>query len=144
MLAKIQAGATGYDIVFPSVHMHDIMFKLNLLAKTDINQAADWTNIDPRFLNSQSDPKGEYCMPYAWGTTGIFYNKKLAGGDITSWAEFFAIPEKTSNIISVLDDMREAANEWVAFKKGFATAIGPRYCWWRSIGIHHFDGRFLK
>jgi spermidine/putrescine transport system substrate-binding protein len=25
MLAKIQAGATGYDIVFPSVHMHDIM-----------------------------------------------------------------------------------------------------------------------
>lgn len=26
MLAKIQAGATGYGIVFPSVHMHDILF----------------------------------------------------------------------------------------------------------------------
>jgi spermidine/putrescine transport system substrate-binding protein len=25
MLAKLQAGATGYDIVFPSVHMHDVM-----------------------------------------------------------------------------------------------------------------------
>jgi len=25
MLAKIQAGATGYDLIFPSVHMHDIM-----------------------------------------------------------------------------------------------------------------------
>ena len=25
MLAKIQAGATGYDIVFPSVHMQDVM-----------------------------------------------------------------------------------------------------------------------
>ena len=31
MLAKIQAGATGYDIIFPSVHMHDIMHKLGLL-----------------------------------------------------------------------------------------------------------------
>ena len=39
MLAKIQAGATGYDIVFPSVHMHDILFQLGLLAKTDIGQA---------------------------------------------------------------------------------------------------------
>ena len=38
MLAKIQAGATGYDIVFPSVHMNDIMLKLGLLEKTDINQ----------------------------------------------------------------------------------------------------------
>ena len=34
MLAKIQAGATGYDIVFPSVHMNDIMLKLGLLEKT--------------------------------------------------------------------------------------------------------------
>ena len=28
MLAKIQAGASGYDLVFPSVHFHDILFKL--------------------------------------------------------------------------------------------------------------------
>ena len=32
MLAKIQGGASGYDIVFPSVHMQDIMSKLDLLA----------------------------------------------------------------------------------------------------------------
>src|SRR5690349_14112322 len=36
MLAKLQGGATGYDIVFPSVHMQDIMAKLDLLARTDI------------------------------------------------------------------------------------------------------------
>ena len=28
MLAKLQAGATGYDLVFPSVHMQDIMQRL--------------------------------------------------------------------------------------------------------------------
>ena len=107
MLAKIQAGATGYDIVFPSIHMVDIMLQLDLLAKTDINTAADWGNIDPAFLRAKNDPDGSYCMPYAWGTVGVFYNRKLAGGDITSWEEFFAIPAKTGNKITLLDDMRE-------------------------------------
>ncbi len=107
MLAKIQAGATGYDIIFPSIHMVDIMLKLDLLAKTDINQSADWGNIDPAFLRAKNDPNGEYCLPYAWGTVGIFYNRELSGGDITSWEEFFAIPEKTGNNITLVDDMRE-------------------------------------
>lgn len=48
MLAKIQGGASGYDIVFPSVHMQDIMAKLDLLAKTDINTYEGFKNIDPR------------------------------------------------------------------------------------------------
>lgn len=107
MLAKIQAGATGYDIIFPSIHMVDIMLKLELLAKTDINKAADWGNIDPAFMRSAQDASGEYCMPYAWGTVGIFYNREKSGGDITSWEEFFAIPGKTGNKITLLDDMRE-------------------------------------
>ena len=25
LLARLQAGATGYDLVWPSVHMHDVM-----------------------------------------------------------------------------------------------------------------------
>lgn len=145
MLAKIQAGATGYDIVFPSIHMVDIMMNLNLLAKTDINQAADWGNIDPDFLRAKNDPDGAYCMPYAWGTVGIFYNREKAGGDITSWEEFFAIPEKTGNNITMVDDMREvmavglmvngysvnstdpaeikAATDWLIERKGSVSAF---------------------
>ncbi|MEP4197071.1 MAG: spermidine/putrescine ABC transporter substrate-binding protein [Aliishimia sp.] len=107
MLAKIQAGASGYDIVFPSIHMVDIMLNLKLLAQTDINKSADWGNIDPAFLRAKNDAEGSYCMPYAWGTVGIFYNREKAGGDIASWEEFFAIPEKTGNNITMIDDMRE-------------------------------------
>lgn len=145
MLAKIQAGATGYDIVFPSVHMADIMLNLRLLAKTDINQAAGWDNVDPAFLRVQNDPDGAYCMPYAWGTVGIFYNREKAGGDITSWEDFFAIPEKTGNKITMIDDMREimavglmvngysvnttdpaeikAATDWLIERKGNVSAF---------------------
>lgn len=106
MLAKIQAGATGYDIVFPSVHMNDIMLKLGLLEKTGIDQSPDFKNIDPVNLRSKEDPKSEYCLPYAWGTVGIFYNEKITG-PIKGWKDFFAIPEKTGGKITLLDDMRE-------------------------------------
>ena len=106
MLAKIQAGATGYDIVFPSVHMNDIMIKLGLLEKTGINASPDFKNIDPAFLRAKEDPASEYCLPYAWGTVGIFYNETMTG-PITGWADFFAIPEKSGGKITLLDDMRE-------------------------------------
>ena len=106
MLAKIQAGATGYDIVFPSVHMNDIMLKLGLLEKTGINTHPDFKNIDPAFLRAKEDPASEYCLPYAWGTVGIFYNETVTG-PITGWADFFAIPERTGGKITLLDDMRE-------------------------------------
>jgi hypothetical protein len=106
MLAKIQAGATGYDIVFPSVHMNDIMIKLGLLEKTGINESPDFKNIDPAFLRAKEDPASEYCLPYAWGTVGIFYNEDITG-PITGWADFFALPEKTGAKITLLDDMRE-------------------------------------
>ncbi|QEW07935.1 polyamine ABC transporter substrate-binding protein [Nitrincola iocasae] len=105
MLAKLQAGATGYDIVFPSVHMQDIMAKLDLLEKTDINQYSGFENIDRSFLTAESDPNGEYCLPYAWGTVGILYNKNLTP-DLSSWEDFFELPGEGKNI-AMLDDMRE-------------------------------------
>jgi spermidine/putrescine transport system substrate-binding protein len=106
MLAKIQAGATGYDIVFPSVHMHDIMHKLGLLWKSNINEHPLFDNIDKDFLRAKTDPKGEWCLPYAWGTVGIFYNKNLVQ-DVESWEDFFAIPDEHGEDIIMLPDMRE-------------------------------------
>ena len=106
MLAKIQAGATGYDIVFPSVHMHDIMHKLELLWKSNINEHPLFDNIDETFLRAQTDPNGEWCLPYAWGTVGIFYNKTMVSG-INGWEDFFAIPDEQGEDIIMLPDMRE-------------------------------------
>lgn len=105
MLAKIQAGATGYDIVFPSVHMRDIMQKIGLLWNAEVNTLPGFENIDPTSKRSKVDPESEYCLPYAWGAVGIFYNKEEAG-ELTSWADFFALPDKGKKII-MLDDLRE-------------------------------------
>ncbi|MBK8157928.1 MAG: spermidine/putrescine ABC transporter substrate-binding protein [Rhodospirillaceae bacterium] len=106
MLAKIQAGATGYDLVFPSVHMHDIMAKLDLLEKTDVNQMPGWENIDKEHLKSKTDPTGAYCLPYAWGTVGIIYNKNRVP-EIKSWKDYFAFAAANPGTVIMLDDMRE-------------------------------------
>jgi spermidine/putrescine transport system substrate-binding protein len=106
MLAKIQAGATGYDIVFPSVHYHDILFKLGLLHETKINESPLFKNIDKDFIIAKTDPDGSWCLPYARGTVGIFYNKDIVPS-INSWNDFFAIPEKHNGKITMLDDPRE-------------------------------------
>ncbi len=106
MLAKIQAGATGYDIVFPSVHMHDIMHKLGLLWESGINKSPGFENIEPEYIRAQTDPEGSWCLPYAWGTVGIVYNKKLVP-EIKTWDDFFAIPDKYNAKITMLDDLRE-------------------------------------
>ena len=105
MLAKIQAGATGYDIVFPSVHMRDIMQKLDLLHDAKVNTLKGFENIDPANKRSLVDPESSYCLPYAWGAVGIFYNKAEAG-EIKTWDDFFALPDKGKKI-TMLDDLRE-------------------------------------
>jgi spermidine/putrescine transport system substrate-binding protein len=105
MLAKIQAGAAGYDIVFPSVHMRDIMQKLGLLHDAKVNTLKGFENIDPDNMRSKVDPESSYCLPYAWGAVGIFYNKAEAG-EIKTWDDFFALPDRGKKI-TMLDDMRE-------------------------------------
>ncbi|GGX89209.1 spermidine/putrescine ABC transporter substrate-binding protein [Litchfieldella qijiaojingensis] len=106
MLAKLQAGATGYDLVFPSVHMQDIMYQLDLLEPTYINQSEHFANIDPDFLRAKTDSEGEYCLPYAWGTVGILYNKNRVD-EMTSWEDFFNAA-RDGKQVAILDDMREA------------------------------------
>ena len=106
MLAKLQGGATGYDIVFPSVHFHDILFKLGLLHETKINESPLFKNIDKDFIIAKTDPEGSWCLPYARGTVGIFYNKNIVPS-LNSWEEFFAIPDKYNGKITMLDDPRE-------------------------------------
>ena len=106
MLAKIQAGATGYDIVFPSVHFHDILFKLDLLHESKINEHPLFGNIDKEFIIAKTDPNSSWCLPYARGSVGIFYNKNVVKDGIKNWEDFFSIPDKYDGKITLVDDPR--------------------------------------
>jgi spermidine/putrescine-binding protein len=105
LLAKMQAGASGFDVIFPSDYMVGIMIKTGLLAKLDLSKIPNIANIDPQFLKQPFDPENHYSLPYTWGTSGIGYRADKVTEPVTSWSILF--DPKYSGRIVLLDDMRE-------------------------------------
>lgn len=109
LLAKLQAGATGYDIIVPSDYMVTIMIELGLLAELDYGNIPNFANIDPKFQDPPYDPGNKYSVPYQWGTTGIGYNSDEFDEPPDSWGYLFD-PEMASEYagsMSMLNDERE-------------------------------------
>lgn len=107
LLAKLQAGATGFDVAVPSDYMVSILKKMSLLEKLDLAQVPNRSEIDPDFLNQAYDPANEFSIPYAWTMTGISVHRELYKGKLEGWKDFFTQPELNGKI-SFLDDAREA------------------------------------
>jgi spermidine/putrescine transport system substrate-binding protein len=105
LLAKLQAGASGFDVIFPSDYMVGIMIKLGLLEELDPSKIPNIANIDERFLKQPFDPQNRYSIPYAWGVAGIGYRADKINEPVTSWGILF--DPKYSGRIVLLDDMRE-------------------------------------
>jgi spermidine/putrescine transport system substrate-binding protein len=112
LLAKLQAGATGYDVIFPSDYMVAQMIELNMLAEIDKSQIPNLSNMNPFFLDAPYDPGNQHCVPYQWGTTGIAYQTAVFGDNIpTSWSYLFdpdmAQQWAEAGGINLLNDQRE-------------------------------------
>lgn len=96
--AKLLAGRSGYDVVFPTAkpyaerHIH-----AGLYLPLDREKLPHLANLDPKILAAleEVDPGNRHILPYMWGTTGIGYNvdrvRAVAGGDapVESWALLF-------------------------------------------------------
>ena len=115
MLAKIQSGASGYDIVVPSDYMVSVMAKLELLSEIDRAAVPNIKNLDPKFLSKNFDPENKYSLPYAWGTTGIAVNKALYMEPVTGWDALFN-ETKANGRTAMLDDVREALGAALKFE----------------------------
>ncbi len=110
LLAKLQAGATGYDLIVPSDYMVEIMISEGLLAELTKDNIPNIANLDPKFTNPPFDPGMVYCVPYQWGTTGIGYNADEFDEAPDSWAYLFD-PEVASEFagsLTMLNDSRES------------------------------------
>ena len=105
LLAKLQAGGTGYDVIVPSDYMVSIMQKSDVLEKLQKDKIPNMKNLDPDFVGLSYDPKNEYSATYQWGTTGILYNPEVVKEDVTSWDAMW--DEKYSGKIGMLNDVRE-------------------------------------
>jgi spermidine/putrescine transport system substrate-binding protein len=110
LLAKLQAGATGYDIIVPSDYMVAIMIELDLLAELNFENIPNIVNIDATFKGAPYDPEDKYSVPYQWGTTGIGYNADEIEEPPDSWGYLFDpdMAAPYNGQMSMLNDSREA------------------------------------
>lgn len=107
LLAKIQAGADGYDLIIPSDYMVTVMTQLDLLAPLDLTAIPNAKNLDPELMGQPHDPTNKWSLPYSWALTGIVYNQEKVKPAISSYRELYT-REDIKHRFSILDDNREA------------------------------------
>ncbi len=106
MYAKLKAGASGYDVVFPSSYQAYMMHNEGMLETLDHSKIPNIANIDPKFLKIVSlDPSMSYSVPYMSGTTGIAVLADKVGEYEKSWAIYERADIKGR--MTLLNDYRE-------------------------------------
>ena len=105
LLAKVQNGASGYDVVVPSDFMAGVMGKLGLLAELDLQRIPNVQLLEVHLQGLPFDPQQRFAIPYLWGTVGIGYDSEVFPNPPDSW-EILWDPDYRGRI-SMLNDQRE-------------------------------------
>jgi spermidine/putrescine-binding protein len=105
LLAKLQTGASGYDVAVPSDFMVAIMIRLGLLAELSMHRLPNLELVEPHLQNLPFDLQHRYSIPYLWGTVGIGYDAALFPVPPDSWAVLW--DSRYRGRISMLNDQRE-------------------------------------
>jgi len=88
MLAKVKAGAVGYDVIVPTGWMMLVMMKTGLLRPLDVSLIPNFAGLMPAYQSPSYDPGSggkRYSVPYMFGRTGIDVRSDKVSGTITSW-----------------------------------------------------------
>lgn len=112
MLAKLAAGASGYDLIVPTGDAVEALIRAGQLRPIDHARLPHFRNLDPAYLNQPFDPGNRYSVPYAFTVTLIGYNvEKMRELDLPtdSWAVIFEPRHlaKLKGRVTVLDSQRE-------------------------------------
>jgi len=114
MYAKLMAGGSGYDIVFPTGDYVSIMIKQNMLEKIDHAKLSNMGNLDPEVLRKAThDPEMEYSVPYYYGAAGVIVNTAKVTEFEQSWSIFSRVDLR--HRMTMLDDMREVLGDALAY-----------------------------
>jgi spermidine/putrescine transport system substrate-binding protein len=132
LLAKIAAGAKGYDVMVPTSNAVEALIKGGQLMPIDKAKLPNLKNINPTYLNTPFDPGNKYSVPYAMSTTIIGYNdveiKKL-GLPTDTWAVIFdpKYLEKVKGRVTVLDSANELFAAALKYLGHSANDVDPKH-----------------
>ncbi len=123
LIAKLQAGASGYDIVVPTGYAVPVLRALDLLQPIDRAPLTRWGNLDPRFVALPFDPENAYSVPWQWGSSGLAVRSDLVGERPTSWGVF--LDRRYRGKMTQLDDMRDVIGAWLKYRGHSLNSTDP-------------------
>jgi len=108
MFAKFKAGAAGYDLVFPTAYMIQVMHAQGMLAELDHKLIPNLPNIDPAVLAKVKDQAMAHSVPYtlAYACIAVRADKIKGTPAEATWALFDRAA--LAGRMTLLDDMRES------------------------------------
>jgi spermidine/putrescine transport system substrate-binding protein len=112
MLAKLEAGAEGYDLLVPTGNAVESLVRRGALRPVDRTKLPHFAALNPAFLDPWYDPGNRHSVPYATSITLIGYNAdRLRELDLPTdtWALIFEPRhlEKLRGKVTVLNSQRE-------------------------------------
>ncbi|MBL8381410.1 MAG: spermidine/putrescine ABC transporter substrate-binding protein [Burkholderiales bacterium] len=112
LLAKLEAGATGYDILVPSGNAVETLVRQAALKPLDRALLPHLGNLRAEYMDTWFDRGNRYSVPYAFSITLIGYNVdriRALGLPADSWALIFEPRhlEKLKGRVTVLNSQRE-------------------------------------
>jgi spermidine/putrescine transport system substrate-binding protein len=123
MVAKLQAGASGYDIVVPSGYIVPVLVATNLITPIHRKYLPNFANISPLFQNLPTDPGNRYTVPWQWGTSGIAYRTDKVSTAVDSWAIFH--DPRYAKKMTMMDDGREVIGSQLRYRGHSLNSTDP-------------------
>jgi spermidine/putrescine transport system substrate-binding protein len=114
MVAKLQAGASGYDIIVPSGYIIPVLVATDLIAPINRKYLTNWGNVSPIFQNLPTDPDNTHTVPWQWGTSGIAYRIDKLKIPVDSWAVFH--DQRFGKKMTMMDDGREVIGAMLRYR----------------------------
>jgi spermidine/putrescine transport system substrate-binding protein len=124
MVAKLQAGASGYDIIVPSGYIIPVLVAIDLIAPLVKTYLTNWGNVSPIFQNLPSDPDNAHSVPWQWGTSGIAYRTDRVTTPVDSWAVFH--DPRHRDKMTMMDDGREVIGAFLRYRGHSLNSTDPR------------------
>jgi spermidine/putrescine transport system substrate-binding protein len=95
MLAKLQAGSTGWDVFVPTNYTISTYKSLDLIEPIDLKLLPNYdaASQEARFLEPGTIDGTVYAVPKDWGTTGYAINTKNVTQNPASWKEFWDLTQ---------------------------------------------------
>ncbi len=111
LLAKLKAGVTGYDVIFPTDMWVQVLSRSGLIMPLDMSLITNWHYVTqelfrkPPFDDPDKQDGKKYSVPYMFGSTGYVATLAKVPEPMDSWDQLWEAKYKGQ--IAMLDIPRE-------------------------------------